>query len=71
MYLFDKPTSMTVKQWESSKVIQIMLNIDTHLWIPFTYMSIEEKEKYPKAESTEGYLKQISIKEAWLNAWNN
>ena len=48
-----------------------MNNIDTTLWIPFSHMSNEEKERNPKAETTVGYLKTIPMKEAWQNAWNN
>jgi len=71
IFLFDKETNMTVKEWEDSKAIKIMNSIDPTIWIPFNSMTDEEKNNNPKAETTEGYLKTISIKEAWKNAWHN
>jgi len=71
LYLFDKPTTITVKEWEKSKAVQLMAAIDTTIWVPEDIMTDKEKEDNPKWETTEGYLKTIPIKEAWLNAWHN
>ncbi len=62
---------MTVQEWENSRAISIMSNIDTTLWIPFSHMTEEEKKANPKAETCEGYLKTIPMKEAWKSAWGN
>ena len=62
---------MTVKEWEQSEACNLMYKIEQTLWIPFSHMSVEEKEKNPKAETTEGYLKTIPMKDAWKNAWVN
>ncbi len=71
MILFNKPTNLTVKEWEESEACNAMYNIDTTLWIPFYKMTDEEKSNNPKAETTDGYLKTIPIKEAWKNSWGN
>lgn len=62
---------MTIKEWENSAAINLMYSIDPTIWVPFNIMSKEEKEANPKAETTEGYLKTIPIKEAWKNSWGN
>ena len=72
LYLFDKPSGMTVREWERSEAVGIMGNLlDLCLWIPAHAMSEEEKKSNPKYETTEGYLKTITIKEAWANMWGN
>lgn len=62
---------MNIKEWEGSKAVNLMYSIETTLWIPFSLMNKEEKESHPKAETCEGYLKTIPIKESWQNAWGN
>jgi len=48
-----------------------MSNLEPTIWVPEGLMNDEEKKLYPKYETTEGYLKTIPIKEAWLNLWHN
>lgn len=62
---------MTVKEWENHLACKLMYGIDTTLWVPGNEMSKEEKENHPKWETADGYLKTISIKEAWANFWHN
>jgi hypothetical protein len=71
LYLFNKPTTLTVKEWENHKAVQLMINVDPTIWVPANAMTAEEKEKYSDWETTDGYLKSIPIKEAWANAWHN
>lgn len=71
LILFNKPTTIPVKDLERSKAVEIMYNIETTLWVPFSSMNESEKSNNPNAETTEGYLKTIPIKEALANAWNN
>ena len=49
----------------------MMYSIDTTLWVPWNMMSEEEKKAHPKYEASEGYTKQVPIKEAWANFWGN
>jgi hypothetical protein len=63
---------MTVRQWENHEAIRVMNNnLDFTLWIPVSQMNDDEKKANPKHETTEGYLKTISTKEAWANMWHN
>jgi len=72
LVLFDKPTKIRVQDWEQSKAVRIMNeHLNQSIWVPMDMMSDEEKAKYPKYETTEGYLKTISLKDAWSNMWNN
>jgi len=71
LYLFDKPTKISVKDWEKSEAVKLMYSIDTTIWVPMSIMNDEEKKNNPKYETAEGYLKTIPIKDAWKNAWNN
>lgn len=48
-----------------------MYNIDPTIWVPSSIMTDKEKEENPKYETTEGYLKTISMKEAWATFWGN
>jgi hypothetical protein len=71
LYLFNQPTKMTVKEWEQHEAVQMMNALDPTIWIPANAMSAEEKEQHPKWETTEGYLKTISMHEAWADFWHN
>ncbi len=72
LYLFDKECKkMTVKEWEQSKAVNLMCSIDPTLWIPFSHMTEKEKTDNPKAETMDGYLKTIPMKDAWKNFWGN
>ncbi len=69
--IFDKPSGMTVRQWENHEACQIMYNIEPNIWVPEGMMSDEEKAANPKYETTGGYLKSIPMHEAWSNLWHN
>ena len=71
MILFDKPTNILVKDWENSNAFNIMYSIETTIWVPSSQMTDLEKENNPKHETTEGFLKTLSMKDAWKNAWHN
>lgn len=40
-------------------------------WIPWIEMTAVEKKENPKAETTEGYIKTYTYKEAWTNFWRD
>jgi hypothetical protein len=48
-----------------------MGQLDPTIWVPGGSMTKQEKESNPKWETAEGYLKTISMKEAWANFWHN
>jgi hypothetical protein len=62
---------MTVKEWESHEAVRLMNSLDPTIWVPDHAMTDKEKEEHPRWETTEGYLKTITMKEAWANMWHN
>lgn len=62
---------MLVRDWENSKAHQIMQNLETNIWVYENAMTDKEKEDYPSYKTTGGFLKTISLKEAWQNMWHN
>jgi hypothetical protein len=71
LYLFNKPTNITVRQWENHKAVNLMYSVDPTIWVPASQMTDEEKAANPKWETTEGYVKSIPLHDAWANAWHN
>ncbi len=70
--LFNRESSMTVKEWENSKAFNIMVNhLNFTFWIYENNMNDQEKKDHPKYETTGGYLKTISVHEGWVNMWGN
>ena len=62
---------MTVIDWENSEAYSVMQNLETHIWVQSEIMTAKEKSNFPSHETTGGYLKVISLKEAWTNLWSN
>lgn len=60
IYFFDKPSNWTYQDWSSSVAKRIMDCVPSNLvWIEFAQMTDEEKESYPAAKATGGYLRKI------------
>jgi len=72
LIIFDKPCEMTILDWERSEAVQIMSRLlENTMWIYSENMSPEEKQKNPSHETTGGYLKVKTMKEAWADMWGN
>ena len=72
VFLFDVECSLTVKEWEEHPACRIMQNnLETHLWVPSGSMTDEQKAAWPKHETTGGFLKAISMHDAWKDMWHN
>ena len=70
--IFDMESDMTLREWRSTEASQILAdNFILNTWIYSKDMTDEEKEKNPWYETTGGYLKTLSFKEACANMWNN
>lgn len=70
LVLFDKLTDINVKDWENSEAVQTMNDLlELTMWVYSENMTKEEKEKYPKHETTGGYLKVKTLHEAWADMW--
>jgi hypothetical protein len=69
--IFNQPSNWTEQQFKDSKAFSLLCQVDTKQWVPSSYMTEEEKAKYPSHTTCEGYLKDIPFKEAFQNAWHN
>ena len=70
MLLFNRECEYTYSEFVA-KFGYRTLNPTLTEWILSTDMTDAEKEKHPSHETTGGYLKKFTYKEAWANAWNN
>ena len=68
--LFDKMSSMTIEEWKRHPIYKMLYNISPTIWISKNDMSEDEKKAHSEYEILGGYLKIISMKEAWINFWN-
>jgi hypothetical protein len=57
--------------WENSLKPNFIYNFELNKWISFSKMSNDEKIQFPKAYVCDGYLKALTYKEAWGNAYKN
>ena len=72
MIMFNKETNMTFEEWRNTRAYDILINLEKSIWVYFDDMNNLEKKKYIKsAETCDGYLKEISRKEASKKLWNN
>ena len=65
--VFNKPCKL--KDWEDAKKPEFIFNIKITKWVNDFEMSDEEKDNNPNSQSREGYLKTLSYKEAWAEAF--
>ena len=68
---FNKPSNMTLSEFIRSDARYVL---DKYMyqtkWVYESDMSEDEKAKHPEYETTGGYLKAFTYKEAWQNAWS-
>ena len=68
MRAFNKECDLTYTEFREKfgyKDIDLPLNV----WISITDMTDKEKKEHPFYETTEGYLRTLSYKEAWKEGW--
>ena len=70
IYLFDKPSDWTYRDWANSDARYILNNMPTDdiCWVYSENMTDEEKEKHPEHETTGGFLRTLnksSERQAW------
>jgi len=63
--VFNKPCKRSV--FDNAR--KPFFDLDLMIWIALSDMTEEENIEYPNAETTGGYLKTITYKEAWKIAW--
>ena len=75
LYLFNKPTDFTWKEFQDIFPNEYDLLFYSSLpiteWVNEKDMSDKEKEKHPQYKTTGGYLRQRTYKEAWQIMWDN
>ena len=71
LLIFDTPTQLTLQEWRDSEPAWILRKLVLTEWVYTSDMTDEEKINHKKHETTNGYLKKYSYKEAWQNLWNS
>ena len=60
IHLFNKPSNWTYQDWSLSAAKRTMDCVPSNfVWVEFAQMTDEEKESYPAAKATGGYLRKI------------
>ena len=74
IYLFNKPSDMTLRQWWDNRARYVMHHLpekNTLEWVDSAYMSGKEKEEHPEHETTGGFLRAMSPKETAQHWWKS
>ena len=73
IYLFNKPSEWTYWDWRNSMAYVILSRMQNNLleYVIWEDMTDEEKNSYPEAEITGGYLKKLNKFECNINWWHN
>ena len=71
IYLFNKPSSWTYRDWLNSEARYLMNQIQGDIleWVYLSDMTDEEKAAHPEAETTGGYLKELDNPESAVIWW--
>ena len=71
VYFFNKEVKLTRDEIVNLKGLDVASRLKLSEWIYTSDMTEEEKQKYPEHETTGGYLKTYTYKQAWTNLWEN
>ena len=73
IYLFNKPSEWTYWDWRNSMAYVILSRMQNNLleYVIWEDMTDEEKNSYPEAEITDGYLKKLNNFECNIKWWRN
>ena len=73
IYLFNKPSSWTYRDWLNSEARYLMNQIQGDIleWVYLSDMTDEEKAAHPEAETTGGYLKELDNSECAVIWWRS
>ena len=69
IYFFNKEVKLTRDEISDLKGLDIASHLKLSEWIYASGMTEEEKQQHPKYETTGGYLKTYTYKQAWANLW--
>lgn len=73
IYLFNKPSSWTYRNWLGSEARYLMKQIQGDIleWVRLRNMTDDEKTAHPESETTGGYLKKIDNSECAVVWWRS
>ena len=73
IYLFNKPSEWTYRDWRNSAAFEILSRMPNNLleYVIWEDMTNEEKNSYPEAEITGGYLKKLNKFECNIKWWRD
>ena len=60
-----------IEKWDNAEKPSFLFNVNTCLWISWDNMTDDEKANNKNAYVTEGYLKTMTYKEAWAEAFKS
>lgn len=71
IYLFNKPSSWTYRNWLGSEARYLMKQIQRDIldWVRLRNMTDDEKTAHPESETTGGYLKKLNNSESAAIWW--
>ena len=69
VYFFNKETTLTRSGLCNLKGLEVASRLKLSEWIYTDNMTKEEKQQHPKYETTGGYLKTYTYKQAWADLW--
>ena len=71
MKFFDKKSNMTWEEWRRSDAYYILLKISKNRWVDWEEMTEKEQEQNPTAKITDGFIRELDLKEEAEKWWNN
>ena len=73
IYLFNKPSSWTYRNWLGSEARYLMKQIQGDIleWVRLRNMTDDEKTAHPESETTGGYLKKLNNSESAAIWWRS
>ena len=69
IYCFNKETTLTREDLFKLKGLYIIQRLELSEWVNTDDMTEEEKQQHPEYETSGGYLKIYTYKQAWANLW--
>ena len=69
IYFFNKEVKLTQDEISDLKGLDIASHLKLSEWVYTDDMTEEEKQQHPEYETTGGYLKTYTYKQAWANFW--
>lgn len=71
IYLFNKPSALTYREWRRSKAHNILSRMPMTLlvWVDAENMTEAEKKRHPESDTTGGYLKRVDNTDERIKWW--